>query len=291
MVEEGSKIARKAIRTSYVSSVVSIALVLFMAGILVVLLMNARRVSDYFRESFQVSMFLEPDAGDRPVQELVRTVGSWPGVKSAVVISKEEAAQALSEELGEDFIAFIGSNPLSSVIDVRFLSDYAQTDSIAAFTAAFGKNKLVQEIRYEQSLVDNINRNIRKLSLFILGFCALLFFVMTVLVNNTIRLTLYAKRLLIKSMQLVGATRGFIRRPFLWQGVQSGFYGALVANVMLAILLFAAKRQVPEIFGVSDFRLMATLVLAVFAAGIIISVISTFFAVNKYLRRRYDEIF
>ncbi len=291
MVEEGSKIARKAIRTSYVSSVVSIALVLFMAGILAVLLMNARRVSDYFRESFQVSMFLEPDAGDRPVQELVRTVGSWPGVKSAVVISKDEAAQALSEELGEDFIAFIGSNPLSSVIDVRFLSDYAQADSIAAFTAAFGKNKLVQEIRYEQSLVDNINRNIRKLSFFILGFCALLFFVMTVLVNNTIRLTLYAKRLLIKSMQLVGATRGFIRRPFLWQGVQSGFYGALVANVMLAVLLFAAQRQVPEIFGVSDFRLMAALVLAVFAAGIIISVISTFFAVNKYLRRRYDEIF
>ncbi len=291
MAEEGNKIARKAVRTSYLSSVVSIAMVLFMAGVLAVLLMNARMVSDHFKESFQVMVFLQPGVGERQAGVLAERMASHEGVRSADLVTADDAAVTLSEELGEDFVTFIGSNPLSHTIDVRFASSHANVDSIALFEGTFSGEKAVQEIRYEEGLVENINRNIRRITVFILAFCVLLFFVMGVLINNTIRLTLYAKRLLIKSMQLVGATRGFIRKPFLWKGVQSGFWGAVLANFLLVLFLYFTQRQVPELFGLGDFRLMSTLVLAVFAAGIIIAVTSTFFAINKYLRKRYDELF
>ncbi len=291
MAEEGNKLAKSALRASYLSSVVSISLVLFMAGIMGVMILNAKRISDYFKESLRVSVFLQPDADLNDAKQLAHKISSEEGIKSAILISKDEAAKKLSEDLGEDFVSFIGTNPLSHSIEVSFLSEHAHAGKIQKFSEEYKKNKLIHDVRYEQSLVENINDNIRKLSVFILGFCALLVFIMGVLINNTIRLTLYAKRFLIKSMQLVGATRGFIRKPFLWKGMQSGFYGAVIANILLVVLLFFAQNQIPELFGLHDLMLMLTLMSGVILTGIIISVTSTWFAVNKYLRKSYEELF
>lgn len=291
MAEEGNKLARKAIRSSYLSSIVSISLVLFLVGILGVLILNAKRLSDYFKENLQVSLIMKPDASDAEINALAASIGSNGYVKSAAFVSKEDAAKKLSAELGEDFVAFLGKNPLSHTIDVSFKADYADNETIDSFIKTYSSNKIVQEVRYEHSLVEEINKNIRKIGLIILGFGGLLFFIMGVLINNTIRLTLYAKRLLIKSMQLVGATRGFIRKPFIWKGILSGFYGALVANIFLAIALYFAQRQMPEMFALQDVRLSGTLMISIIILGVLISGASTWFAVNKYLRKSYNELF
>ena len=291
MAEEGNKLARKAVRSSYLSSIVSISLVLFLIGTLGILILNAKRLSDYFKENLQVTLFLKPETTPELAIELMAVVKSDITVKSAVLVTKEEAAKKLSEELGEDFVSFIGTNPLSNAIDVSFKADFAENETIENFVTNYSRNPAVQEVRYEHSLVDVINRNIRKISLVILGFGALLFFIMAVLINNTIRLSLYAKRMLIKSMQLVGATRGFIRKPFIFKGVISGFYGAVVANIFLIVLLYFVKKEIPELFGLEDFKLLGTLILSVIIFGILISVTSTYFAVNKYLWKSYDELF
>lgn len=291
MAEEGNKLARKAIRSSYLSSIVSISLVLFLVGILGLLILNAKRLSDYFKENLQVSLIMKPDATDAEISALATSIGSNGYVKSAAFVSKDDAAKKLSAELGEDFVSFLGKNPLSHTIDVSFKADYADNETIDDFIKTYNSNKIVQEVRYEHSLVEEINKNVRKIGLTILGFSALLFFIMGVLINNTIRLTLYAKRLLIKSMQLVGATRGFIRKPFLWKGILSGFYGALVANIFLAAALYFAQKQMPEMFGLQDVCLSGTLMISIIILGVLISGASTWFAVNKYLRKSYNELF
>lgn len=291
MAEEGNKLARKAIRSSYFSSIISISLVLFLIGILGVLVLNAKKVSDYFKENFQVSMVMKPEASEEEIKALITSINSSNVVKLAVFVTKEEAARKLSEELGEDFVTFLGKNPLSHTIDVSFKADYVDNNTINSFIKTYEGNKLVEEIRYEHSLVDTINKNLRKIGLIILGFSILLFFIMGVLINNTIRLSLYAKRMLIKSMQLVGATRSFIRQPFVWKGISSGFYGAVIANALLAGMLYFAQKEIPELFGLQDAKLLLTLMGTVIILGILISGASTFFAVNKYLRKSYDELF
>lgn len=291
MAEEGNKLARKAVRASYLSSILSISLVLFLIGILGVLVLNAKKLSDYFKENFQVTLIMKPDASDEEIKQLMSQINSSGLVKSASLVTKDEAAKKLSEELGEDFVSFLGKNPLSHTIDVSFKADFADNATIEQFTKTYSQYKAVQEIRYEHSLMETINKNLQKISLIILGFGALLFFIMGVLINNTIRITLYAKRMLIKSMQLVGATRSFIRKPFIRKGVLSGFYGAVIANILLIALLYFAQKEIPELFGLQDIKLMATLLGTVIILGILISGISTLFAVNKYLRKSYNELF
>ncbi|MFI5220555.1 MAG: cell division protein FtsX [Bacteroidia bacterium] len=292
MAEEGNKLARKALRSSYISTVVSISLVLFLIGTLGVLVMNAKIISDYFKENFQLSMLMKPSASEQEIKSFLITLNSSEAVKSAVLVTKEEAAKKLSEELGgEDFVSFLEYNPLPITIDVNFKADYASNSLIDGFIKTFTGNGIVDDVWYQHSRIDLINKNLQAISFVILVFSTLLFFIAGVLINNTIRLSLYAKRLLIKSMQLVGATRGFIRAPFIKSGMISGFYSAVIANVLLAGLLYLAQREVPEIFGLQDFKYLAIIVVSVIILGILISATSTYFAVNNYLRKSYDELF
>jgi cell division transport system permease protein len=291
VAEEGNKLAKKAIRSSYLSSIVSISLVLFLIGILGMLILNAKRLSDYLKENFQITIVLNDNAKDEEINTLLASISSNGFIKSATLVTKEAAAKELSAELGEDFVSFLGKNPLSNTIDVSFKAAFADNEIIEKFVAAYSGNKNVKEIRYENSLMETINKNIRRIGLIILGFGALLFFIMGVLINHTIRLSLYARRMLIKSMQLVGATRSFIRKPFLKKGILSGLYGAIIANLFLIGLLYAAQKQVPELFGIQDVKLVLTLLGSVIIAGILISGVSTLLAVNKYLRKSADELF
>ena len=291
MSEEGSKLARKAIRTSYLSSIVSISLVLFLLGILGILILNAKRLSDYFKENFQVTLILKSDAGEEDINTLLASITAHDYIKSASLVTKDEAAKKLSEDLGEDFVSTLGKNPLSHTIDVTFKAAYADSATIVNFVSSYNNNKAIQEIRYLPSLIESVNKNISTISLIVLIFGALLFFIMGVLINNTIRLSLYARRMLIKSMQLTGATRSFIRKPFLQKGILSGLFGAVAANILLIGLLYFAQKQIPALFGMQDMKLVITLMASVFIAGILISGMSTLFAVNKYLRKSADELF
>lgn len=291
MAPEGNKMARKTLRTSYISTVVSISLVLFMIGTLGVLVLHARKISNYVKENIQLSVMLLPDASAEDINKLMKTLEKSVYIKSTTYITKDEAAAKLKEDLGEDFVGFLGYNPLLGSIDVKLKADFADMESVNALKSQISLHKAVKEVYYQQSLIDMINKNMRTLGFVILGFSGLLFFIAAALINNTIRLSLYSRRLLIKSMKLVGATRGFIRKPFVTGGIMQGFYGAIIANILLAILLYFSQKQIPDLVEIQDYNMILTLMGGVIVAGIGIAGISTFFAVNKYLSRNTQDLY
>ncbi len=291
MTQENNKMARKTIRTSYISTVISIALVLFMIGTLGVLILHARKISNYVKENIQLSVMLLPDANLDDIGKLIKMLEKSEYVKSTTYITKDEAAEKLKEELGEDFVGFLGYNPLLGSIDVKLKADYADMQSVNTLKSTISTFKIVKIVDYQQSLIDKINQNMRTLTLVILGFSALLFFIAAALINNTIRLSLYSRRMLIKSMKLVGATRGFIRKPFVLGGLMQGFYGAIIANILLLVLLYFSKKEIPDLVEIQDYNMVLTLMGGVVVVGILIAGLSTFFAVNKYLRRSTQEMY
>jgi len=291
MAPEGNKMARKTLRTSYISTVISISLVLFMIGTLGVLVLHARKISNYVKENIQLSVMLLPDATLDDISKLMKTLEKSEYIKSTTYITKDEAAAQLKADLGEDFVGFLGYNPLLGSIDVKLKAQYADMESVNALKTQISVFRAVKEVYYQQSLIDMINKNMRTLGLVILGFSGLLFFIAAALINNTIRLSLYSRRLLIKSMKLVGATRGFIRRPFVVGGIMQGFYGATIANVLLAVLLYFSRKEIPDLVEIQDYNMILSLMGGVLAAGVFIAGISTYFAVNKYLRRNTQDLY
>ena len=227
----------------------------------------------------------------RSIQSLVKLLQGNSYVKDVKYINKEEAAENLKQELGEDFTTFLGYNPLLPSIDVHLKSEFAEQENIQRLKESLHQVEIIKESYFQESLVNVINKNVRSISLIILGFSALLFFIAGALINNTIRLSLYAKRLLIKSMKLVGATRNFIRKPFLIKGILQGFYGAILADILLVVLFYYAKKQVPELMVFEDLKILSTVLGIVILLGIFVSGISTYFAVNKYLRQRTEDIY
>ncbi len=291
MSADGNKMARKTLRTSYISTVVSISLVLFMIGTLGVLVLHARKISNYVKENIQLSVMLLPDSKTEDIDKLINALEKSEYVKSTTYITKDEAAEQLKADLGEDFVGFLGYNPLLGSIDVRLKASYADMESVNTLKAQIVSFSTVKEVYYQQSLIDTINKNMRTLGLVILGFSSLLLFIAAALINNTIRLSLYSRRLLIKSMKLVGATRAFIRKPFVMSGIMQGFIGALIANILLAVLLYFSRQEIPDLVEIQDYQMVLTLMGSVIVAGIFIAGISTYFAVNKYLSRNNQELY
>lgn len=291
MAEDSNNLARRTLRTSTVSTIIAISLVLFLIGCLATVLLHANKIKRYVQENVEVSITVSKKAGEKDIQSLINKVKSKNLVRETKFISSEEAAAELSEEMGEDFIEFLGYNPLNPTVLVKLNADFAIQDSIEAFKNIMEKESVVEEVYYNQSLVQDMNENLQLLSLIILGFSALLSIIAIALINNTIRLSLYAKRLIIKSMQLVGATRGIIRKPFLYTGIKQGIYGSLIALVLLAGLIYLLKGEIPELIQIQDSKMWLMLVGSIIVSGILISLISTYFAVNKYLRKRPDELY
>ena len=285
------KLVRKTQRSSRLSTVISISLVLFLLGALGVLMLHAQKLSDYVKENIQISLIIKPEADSLAINELISRIKSTDYIKDARLVSKEEAAQALKKDLGEDFIAFLGYNPLYPSIDIRFKSDFADDATIKSFISSVSSNAAVSEVQYQPSLVESIHRNLRTITWILLTFSMLLILVSVALINNTIRISLYARRLLIKSMLLVGATKGFIRGPFLIRSLGNGLIGGLVAILLLAGLMYFATLKVPELSLIRDYRLMAIVAFGLLITGTILSLICTWFAVNKYLRYRTDNLY
>jgi cell division transport system permease protein len=201
------------------------------------------------------------------------------------------AARNLTQDLGEDFIKFLGYNPLLSSIDVYMKADFANNQSIDILSKQLQKNPMINEVRYQKSLVDMINQNIRTISLVILGFGSVLLIIAVALINNTIRLAIYSQRFIIKSMQLVGATRGFIRKPFINYGILHGFIAGLIAIILLVLTLYFAQKEIPELVILTDFTEFGIVFLGVIGVGILISGISTYFAVTKYLGLKTQDLY
>jgi len=253
--------------------------------------LNARSIENYVKENIGINVELKEGLRDADIQQFRKIVDARQYTRSTEFISKEEAAIETQKALGEDFIEFLGYNPLPATVKLKLKAPYANPDSIIYIEQELIEFNQVADVYYKKTLVHEINDNVKKISLVIISFSVLLFLVALTLINNTIRLRVYARRFIIHTMQLVGATRGFIRKPFLWTGVAHGAMASLIALVLLMGLLYLGQNQVEDIIYLFDLKIIGLLFLGVIVTGIIISLISTFFAVNKYLNINKDELY
>lgn len=291
MVSTPDKYARRRARSSAVSTIIGISLVLFMLGILGVLILNAQKLAKHVRENLQIQVFLADDLNEAGTLQLRKEIDAEPYTLKTEYISKEEAAEDLQREIGEDFMAFLGTNPLQAAIDLHVKAEYAVPDSLMHIASALEAHEGVAEVVYSPNLVRQINENVNKIGLVLLGFSALLLLVAIALINNTIRLTIYSKRFIIRSMQLVGATAGFIQRPFVWQGILQGVYAGLIAILLIMGVLYVVRNRIPEFFEINDLPMFIQLFAIVALLGITIAGLSTLLAVRRYLRKDARKIF
>ena len=284
-------VSKYRLRSSYLTQIVSISLVLFLVGLLGLLMINAKELSDYFRESLSFSVMLSEDAKEADIRMLQKDLDAKEFVKSTEYISKEKAAENLKEELGEDFLDFMGYNPLLPSIDVYLLAQYTHPDSVLNIEKYILEYPVVKEVYFQESFLHLLNENVKKVSFFLLVFSSLLLFISLTIINNTIRLSVYSKRFLINTMQLVGATRGFIRRPFLMRSAVHGVIAGLISILLLMTALYFVEEEFYLLFTLQDFGLIAYLFGGIIATGILINYISTFFSVNKYLGISEDKLY
>ncbi|HAN79332.1 MAG TPA: cell division protein FtsX [Bacteroidales bacterium] len=266
--------------SAYTSTVISVALVLFLFGVGALLVLNAKVLSDYVKENIGFSVVLTEDAKDADVSWLQKELDAHTAVKWTKYISKEQAAEELKNDLGEDFVSFLGYNPLFASIDVRLKSDYANNDSIVSLKNYLTKYELIQEIYYQESLIDLVNKNVLKISAILLFFSLLLLISAIALINNTIRLSINSKRFLIKTMQLVGAAELYIQKPFLYTAALTGLIGGALAVLMLHLLLFTGMSELSEILVYNNIWSLSVFLILL---GIVISCLGSWFAVQKYL--------
>ena len=278
-------------KSVYVSTVISIALVLLVTGMLGLLLVHAKNLSKYVKENIVLNVIVNDGTSEGDVLSLQKDLERDPYVLRTEYISKELAAKNLKEDLGEDFVQYLGHNPLLPSLDVYMKENYANTDSIKTFIDKISRNNKIKEVVYQESLIDMVNKNVRIIGIIVLAFAVILLIIAVALINNTIRLAIYSQRFLIKSMQLIGATKNFIRKPFITYGIIHGLLGSLIAILLLILTLKFAQQQIPELVFLRDWFEFAVIFLGVILIGILISGLSTYFAVTKYLKAQSNDLY
>lgn len=291
MEASAGKDGNRKLRSSYASSIISISLVLFMLGLLGLLVLDAKKISDYVKEHVQLNIFLSDNASQLDIDKFSRALLAEKYVRSVQYISKEQAMDSLKRDLGESAVSILESNPLPATIDLNLRAEYAQPDSLKKIKELLLTNKVIKDVLYQQTEINKMTENFRTVALVILVFCGLLLFIAVVLINNTIRLALYSKRFIIKSMQLVGATKGFIRKPFLLKSLIHGVYAGIVSMILLVGIIYLVEQQFPELNQLSDLTILSYLFAGIIVFGLFLSGVSTFFAVNRYLRLHIDELY
>lgn len=279
------------IKGSYVVSTISITLVLFLVGIMAFLMLNAREISNYVKENIGFSVVIKDNVKSVDVKMFQKVLESEEFTKTTKYVDKETAAKDFKKQVGGDFVSFLGFNPLLASIDIKLNAKYANQDSITMLEKRLKKYDIVHEVNYQKSLVSVVNNNVKKISVILIGISALMLLISFALIRNTIHLSIYSQRFLINTMQLVGATSGFIRRPFMGRSIFHGILAALLANSILMGTLFVANKHIHEVVDILNYRLIAILFAVVVLVGIFITLCCTFFAVNRYLRKDISELY
>jgi len=285
------KYQKRKLISSYFSVVLSIALVLFLLGLLGMLILNAKKVSDHFKEQVVVTIYLKDSAKDVETKQLEKSLALADYVKSTDYVTKEQAAASMKAENGEDFMEFLGYNPLQNSIDVHLKADYVTSEHLEEIAKEALNKNFVDEVRYDNDLVTLMNNNVKKISFWVLILSGIFTLIAVLLINSSIRLAVYAKRFTIKTMQMVGATKRFIRRPFVWKSVQLGIIGAIIALLGMAVVLYYLNLTFPELDLMRNPILIGALFAAVFLLGIIITWFSTFFATQRFLNLKTDQLY
>lgn len=288
---EKNKSLKTKIISSSASVVISLSLVLFVVGLLALILINTQRLSDYLKENVGFTIMLEDSANEIETIKLQKELEAANFTKKTTFITKEQATEELKKDLGEDFVAFLGYSPLLSSIDIKLNAAYANTDSLEKITTELTTNPIVFEAYYQKDLIDKLNSNVNRLSFFLLIFCILLFFIAFVLINNTIRLSVYAKRFSIRTMRLVGATDIFIQKPFLIKGMYQGIYSSIFAVFMLIGSIQLIQGDSKNMLNIDDLRIIGLIFIFIFLSGLVLSLFSTFFAVRKYINLNENKLY
>jgi len=286
-----NKTLNRRILSSSTSVVISLSLVLFVVGLLGLVLINAQKLSDYVKENIGFTIMLKDGVNEIETLKFQKILDASDFAKSTSFTTKEQATADLKTDLGEDFVEFLGYSPLLASIDVKLNADYANTDSLQLITYELIENNNVFEVYYQEDLVDKLNSNVTKLSLFLLAFCILLFFIAFILINNTIRLSVYSKRFLIRTMRLVGATNSFIQKPFLSKGIYQGIYSSIFAIFMLIGAIQLVQGDTANMLNIDDLKIIGIVFLLILASGLFISIFSTFFAVRKFIKLNENELY
>ncbi len=289
--KEDSKIIRRRLRNAYASSVISISMVLLLVGVATLLIVNARAVSDYFRENMQLSVILRTDATEDQARSYQKSVDTLPYIKATRLITSEEGAAELGKMLGEDFLSVFETSPVPMSLNVTLRADYVAPDSIAIVRRALSASPVVDEVEWQQSLVEALNDNLAKISVVLGIFILLLLFISFVLINNTVRLSVFSRRFTIHTMQLVGATRGFIRAPFVKGAVFQGLASSLLALLLMCAGLLLLREQLPQVFASLQPLSLAIAAAVVVVSGVLLCVVSTWLVVGRLVTLNKDELY
>ena len=279
------------ILSSSASVVISLSLVLFVIGLLGLVLINAQRLSNYVKENIGFTIMLKEGVNEIEIMNFQKILDAADFAKSSTFVSKEQATKDLQNDLGEDFVSFLGYSPLLASVDVKLNASYANTDSLAVIKAELNDFPVVHSIFYQENLIDKLNSNVNRLSFFLLSFCLLLFVIAFALINNTIRLSVYSKRFLIRTMRLVGATNSFIQKPFLVKGIYQGIYSSIFAIFMLIGSIQLIQSETASMLNITDLKIIGFIFILIFIFGFFLSWISTFFAVRKFIKQNESELY
>ena len=290
-VTDNNKIMRRRLANAYLSSVISISLVLLLVGMASMLLVNAKSVSDYFKENMQVSVMMKQNVSEDKAMGFKSALDKERYIKSTMFVSKEQGRREMADLLGDDFLDVFETSPIPVSIDVTLNADYVSADSLEVVRAEIAESPLVDEVVYQRSLVDALNANLSRISLIMGVFIALLLFISYVLINNTVRLSVFARRFTIHTMKLVGATKQFIRAPFLVQSAFQGVFSALISIVVLVGILFFVKSEFAQLFEVFRLELLLLVMGIVLVSGLVICVVNTYFVVGKLVSLKKDELY
>ncbi|HSP11888.1 MAG TPA: permease-like cell division protein FtsX [Salegentibacter sp.] len=285
------KYQKRRLISSYFSVVISIGLVLFLLGLLGLLVLNTKKVADHFKEQIAMTVYLKDTAKEVEIEQLKKSLAMAEYTKSTTYISKEDAAVAHSKEIGEDFMEFLGYNPLQNSIDLYMKADYVSPEQIDEIAEDLNSKNFVEEVVYDKPLIALLNDNVKKISFWVLVISGVFTFIAVLLINSSIRLAVYSKRFIIKTMQMVGATKSFIRRPFIWKSVRLGIIGAVLALIGMGIVLYYLNSSFPELELLADVKLLFALFLGILLMGIFITWASTFFATSRFLNLKTDELY
>ena len=292
MSSADNKLMRRRLANAYLSSVISISLVLLLVGVAAMLLVNARSVSDYFKENMQVTVMMKQHVTDEAAMDYQNsTLDGKRFIKKSVLVSKEQGQREMADMLGDDFLEVFETSPIPVSIDITLKAEYVSADSLEVVKTEIAKSPLVDEVVYQSSLVDALNANLNKISAILGVFIALLLFISFVLINNTVRLNVYARRFTIHTMKLVGATRSFIRAPFLVQAAFQGVFAAFIAIIALIVMMYFMRSEFQQLFEIFRLDLLLTVIGIVLASGLAICLVSTWFVVNKLVSLKKDELY
>ncbi len=286
-----NRLMRRRLANAYLSSVISISLVLLLVGVAAMLLVNAKGVSNYFKENMQVTVMMKQNVSDEAAMDYQAFLDGERYIRSSVFVSKEQGQREMADMLGDDFLDVFETSPIPVSIDVTLKADYVSADSLEMVKNEMALSPLVDEVVYQSSLVDALNANLSKISAVLGIFIALLLFISFVLINNTVRLNVYARRFTIHTMKLVGATRSFIRAPFLVQAAFQGVFAAFIAIIALVVMMYFMRSEFEQLFEIFRLDLLLSVMGIVLVSGLVICLLSTWFVVNKLVSLKKDELY